>query len=563
MSEQASPHMRATKPVLRLRHRVPCPWRPARAGLLAATLLVGLLAISLGYSFQYRFECRATFPAVLCQSLSLAVPRALCAMALLGLVLCLRRDIARHLASGLRRDFAPGCYGLLILGVLCILAPLGYAMVGGALLPPPLMLGFWGGGLALAASGMVLCTMQPRRLRGDALRQSLWPVLVAILTGALLPDVVLQLQRAWDIEGLANATFWSVEQVLHLFAQDVQTQPARKIIAIEDFAVAVGPPCSGIEGLALITVFTMAYLLLFRRDLMLARALWLLPLGLVLSWGLNVIRIAGLILIGRYVSPDLAANGFHSHAGWIAFLTLALGIAGAAHRISWFHVPSGSAVPWPRTGFFADPKVVLILPFAVFMASSTLLSAVAVIPGLYYPLRILAVVAVFWLGRAVFCRHDWQFAWLPLGAGIGCGLVWLATAPPATAADTALVVTLGAMPTALLIGWIVMRVLGTAVVVPLLEECFFRGYLQARIAHLGTGCHAALWGRICPALGVLISALGFGVLHDRVVAGGLAGLLFGVIYARRERLADAVYAHGAANAVIAAAAMQAGAWHLI
>lgn len=425
MSEQASPHMRATKPVLRLRHRVPCPWRPARAGLLAATLLVGLLAISLGYSFQYRFECRATFPAVLCQSLSLAVPRALCAMALLGLVLCLRRDIARHLASGLRRDFAPGCYGLLILGVLCILAPLGYAMVGGALLPPPLMLGFWGGGLALAASGMVLCTMQPRRLRGDALRQSLWPVLVAILTGALLPDVVLQLQRAWDIEGLANATFWSVEQVLHLFAQDVQTQPARKIIAIEDFAVAVGPPCSGIEGLALITVFTMAYLLLFRRDLMLARALWLLPLGLVLSWGLNVIRIAGLILIGRYVSPDLAANGFHSHAGWIAFLTLALGIAGAAHRISWFHVPSGSAVPWPRTGFFADPKVVLILPFAVFMASSTLLSAVAVIPGLYYPLRILAVVAVFWLGRAVFCRHDWQFAWLPLGAGIGCGLVWL------------------------------------------------------------------------------------------------------------------------------------------
>jgi membrane protease YdiL (CAAX protease family) len=52
----------------------------------------------------------------------------------------------------------------------------------------------------------------------------------------------------------------------------------------------------------------------------------------------------------------------------------------------------------------------------------------------------------------------------------------------------------------------------------------------------------------------------FGAMHGRFLAGTLAGVALGLTLARRGRLADAVVAHGTANALIAAYALSTQQW---
>lgn len=64
--------------------------------------------------------------------------------------------------------------------------------------------------------------------------------------------------------------------------------------------------------------FSTVLLLLFRGEFTFPRALLLVPAALVLSFALNIARIAVLVLIGDAGYPGVA-YGFHSQAGWIAF----------------------------------------------------------------------------------------------------------------------------------------------------------------------------------------------------------------------------------------------------
>lgn len=527
-------------------------------------MAVALIVISIGYGFHYEFVCRDAFPVPLCQSLSLAVPRMLCAMALVGLVLLVKSDIRREMLGILRRQPDLPFLCLLAVGFLIVLVPLVYLTVTSSLLNSTTMLMFWIVGLAVSGVGLGGALVDPTQLRSETWRKGGATVLFVVLVGLALPDVVLLFQAAWTIDALSYATFDSVAWVLRILGQAVESIPEEMALVIDDFGVAVGPQCSGIEGFALITVFTLVYLVLFRQQLMMRRAMWVLPCALLLSWCLNVIRIAVLILIGRYISPDLAIDGFHSHAGWIAFLVLALGVAFAAHKVTWFRKPLSEAEQnltpdaTEKPPFFADPAVVFVLPFAVFMASSTVTSALSETPALLYPLRALAVLVILILGRQVLRRMDWTVDPLAVLAGGICGGLWLLTAAPAGDADIALVGALDALPPVLFAGWAFSRVIGTAVLVPILEEAFFRGYLQDRIGGIG-----GAWAKVWPWVGLAVGAVLFGALHDRYVAGALAGLLFGLIYMRQNRLADAIYAHAAANIVIAAAALYQGAWYLI
>ena len=53
--------------------------------------------------------------------------------------------------------------------------------------------------------------------------------------------------------------------------------------------------CSGYEGIGLIWAFLTAYLVLFRRRLRFPRALLLFPIGTLVMWLANGVRIAALV----------------------------------------------------------------------------------------------------------------------------------------------------------------------------------------------------------------------------------------------------------------------------
>ena len=61
---------------------------------------------------------------------------------------------------------------------------------------------------------------------------------------------------------------------------------------------------------------------------------------------------------------------------------------------------------------------------------------------------------------------------------------------------------------------------------------------------------------------MVVSSVLFGAMHQRFVAGTLAGLLLAIAYRRRGRLGDAILAHATANGLIAATVLFGGRWSL-
>ena len=98
-----------------------------------------------------------------------------------------------------------------------------------------------------------------------------------------------------------------------------------------------------VVSVVLITTLLAVYLWWFRRIHRFPQSLLLLPVGMLLMWLANVVRITALILVGIWISPEIAVDGFHSAAGWIAFLTVGLGIIWGASRSPFFTTPEGLA----------------------------------------------------------------------------------------------------------------------------------------------------------------------------------------------------------------------------
>ena len=66
------------------------------------------------------------------------------------------------------------------------------------------------------------------------------------------------------------------------------------------------------------------------------RALLLLPLGDAAMWLANIASIALLVAVRVWIVPAVAAQGFHSQAGWLAFIGIALGLVVGSRRIRFF-----------------------------------------------------------------------------------------------------------------------------------------------------------------------------------------------------------------------------------
>lgn len=428
---------------------------------------------------------------------------------------------------------------------------------------------FWAGvslsvlGVATWLVGAMFAVAPPRAWAAAARRAGIALPVVAALVFLAKP-LASSAEWIWYEGSLAFATFQTVASVLEAMGFDATVAPRTFEIVVDEFGVMVDRQCSGVEGFVLITSFLTIYGVLFRDQLRLDRFLLLFPIGVAVSWCFNVVRIVTLIVIGANGYPELAINGFHSHAGWLMFVLVSLSLALAAHGLPWFRrapaidvaAPAAPAQAPPRAlpPFFEDMKAAEILPFMVFMLSALVASTFSETPNLYYPLRFVAVLAVLWLFRGVLARIDWRVDPLSVAVGAAIGVAWVATAPVASDGDAALRAALDATPLAVFALWVATRLLGTAVLVPLVEELFFRGYL---LRLFGDDRPARL------ALGIVVSTLLFAALHDRWLAAGLAGAIFAALALRRGKIADAIYGHAAANALIAAWALSDGDWSVI
>ncbi len=362
-------------------------------------------------------------------------------------------------------------------------------------------------------------------------------------------------RSAWN--GFSGITLRLSYAILSLYESDARVSYAEQWLGIGNkFEVGVDASCSGYEGIGLVTVFLSLYLWVFRGSLRFPQALLLLPIGIVTIWLLNAVRIAVLVSIGAHVSPEVAIGGFHSQAGWIAFLLVAIGIMAMAPRIAFFANGERAAAAAPSGSerlMFA-----YLAPFMCLMAASIIAAAAAPYDAWLYLLKVAMVGACLWLFRDIYRDLLSRIDLIAMGSGIAVGMLWVVTAPTSQSSEVAAWIV--AQPVWLAAIWLVFRALGSIVMIPIAEELAFRGLLYRWLIsrNFETVSFATFsW------LALIVSSLLFGLMHQRIVAGALAGAVFALLMFRSGRLSDAIVSHMAANAVIVVWAIAAQHWHLL
>ena len=407
---------------------------------------------------------------------------------------------------------------------------------------------------------------------------------------------------AWNMGDLTQS-FWKytgdttvrlVELLLRSFAGGPVVRPEPFVIGTDAFHVRIAPACSGFHGIGLMTVLLAGCLWWFRRLYRFPQALLLFPVGITLIWLANVVRITALILVGIWISPAIAVDGFHSTAGWIAFLTVGLGLIWAASRVPFFSRTTAAAGEVPEevppvvnAPAFSSvverpaniPTPACLLPFLALTAVTMLTRAFTSGFDILYPMRVVCVAAVLWSLRRSYAWREWRVSPMAVAIGVVAFAAWVVLTPIATIFATAAagggLSPQDALPQSLMpmdarqldpgqLGqpwtalWLCFRVVGSVFTVPIAEELFFRGFVIRRC--IAEDADSVPDGQFS-WFSFAVSSAAFGFLHgDAWLAGIVAGVLFAAALYRRRRLCDAVVAHATTNALLSGTVIATGSW---
>jgi exosortase E/protease (VPEID-CTERM system) len=384
--------------------------------------------------------------------------------------------------------------------------------------------------------------------------------MVVLGAGACVAATVAE--RIWY--PLARWTLFLSAALLRPFLPGLSIDPAARVLGTPNFLVEVAPGCSGYEGIGLILVFTTACLWFFRREWLFPRALLLIPVGVAAIWLSNAVRVAGLVFIGSTLSPDVAMKGFHSHIGWILFNGVALGICLLARRVSWI-TASGPAIEvqgHEPVSEVHDRNAVAayLMPFVAILAAGLLAGAVSAGFEWLYPVRIVAAAGALWYFRHTYRQLDWRVGWPALAAGAAVFLFWIGLDRLLGMASSGIPAPLAQAAPSARSAWILLRIIGAVVTVPIAEELAFRGFLLRRLVSADFESVAFCGFQWLP---FVISSVVFGALHgERWLAGTLAGMVYALVLLRKGKMGEAVIAHATTNALLAAWVLSTGQWQL-
>ena len=416
--------------------------------------------------------------------------------------------------------------------------------------------------ICAAAVSWCLATM-PAPFWGDWLSSDPWVLPGAAFAGALTylaghHLTYLVVTRFDDlVEPLQRSTLWLVAILLRLFVKDIVFEPQKYIIGTQQFSVFVDTPCAGWEGIGLFLTFFSIFLLFYRRNYRFPQVLILLPIGALIVWLSNAIRLVLLVIIGSFW-PWVAIEGFHSVAGWLFFDAVTVVLVAISRQLTLFSktAPLGGIREITAPNSAAPYLVPLMTIIAISMVTRVFFIGFDAV----YPVRLLITAAVLW-----FYRDRILLSWKPSWTAVLLGLlgfgVWLALPLGDQSASTDAAFSLGlyGLPHWGQLLWVSSRALGAIVVIPVAEELAFRGYLLRKLIRsdfesVPIGCFTWFSFLTCSIL--------FGTLHARWLAGILAGMIFAVAVYRRGLLSDAIVSHSITNGLLAAYVVTTHQWYL-
>ena len=367
------------------------------------------------------------------------------------------------------------------------------------------------------------------------------------------PDLMEVLVNFWS-GLLLIPTMNLASGISHIFGLSYEVLPdlveGLPAFGTSQFEVEIAPVCSGYEGMSLIIILLGGYCFIQKKILKVSWALLILPIAGLMMFLLNGLRIFLLVAIGHYWSPQLAIDGFHSVAGWLNLLVtfiLALFIL----NLPFFQKEQRASKS------FELGDTALLLPLMSLIVIGLLTKAITPDFAWLYPIHIVIASLVLYCFRKPFRLFVTRPSTLSIAIGVLVFILWIVLIPENQEQSAHFVGELDTAPLWLSLLWLLFRVVGATVIVPIAEEFAFRGYIQPHLESFfeQKGFKSA---SVIASLG--IAALLFGYVHSNMLAGSVAGLFFGLAYLQRRQLMDAVIAHAVTNALLAGYVMGFGYW---
>ena len=209
-------------------------------------------------------------------------------------------------------------------------------------------------------------------------------------------------------------------------------------------------------------------------------------------------------------------------------------------------------MPSLRQKITASPALIRVLPFGLFLVLTSCQGKFC--PGSefwFYLAKTIVGVWLIWFMRPFIAEMRWRISWEAVAVGIAVFALWVgldglypklgsAGAPwnPGThfGHDS---------PLALL--FIITRVIGSTLVVPPLEEVFYRSFVYRTLAKPDFQSVLLNYFAWVP---FLATAAVFGFSHHEWLAGILCGFAYQGLVLRKNRLGDAITAHAITNLLL-------------
>jgi len=196
------------------------------------------------------------------------------------------------------------------------------------------------------------------------------------------------------------------------------------------------------------------------------------------------------------------------------------------------------------------PHLVRIVPFVVF-AVLTLAQGLFGETGAYwiYTLKTLSGAWLIWLVWKHVKEMRWNFSWEAIVAGIAVFVAWVGLDglyPPVFGERTAAFNPLESYGGGSAIAWmfIAVRISGSSLVVPMLEEVFYRSFLYRCLIKTD---FLSVPLKSFNLAAFLIVCAGFGLSHFEWLPAILCACVYQGLVIRKGRLGDAITAHAITN----------------
>lgn len=224
----------------------------------------------------------------------------------------------------------------------------------------------------------------------------------------------------------------------------------------------------------------------------------------------------------------------------------------------------------------SSPALARALPFVIFLALTTCQGRFGEGSRYWFYLaKTIVGIWLVWVMRPAVAEMRWAFSWEAVAAGVGVFLIWVGLDGHYPSVEEifqkvfhkekSATVELPWNPnnqfgagSALAWLFIIARIAGSSIIVPPLEEVFYRSFLYRWIARpdwqsvpLGTFA----WKPF------LITAAIFGLAHFQWLAGILCACAYQLLVCRKKRLGDAMTAHAITNLLLGLWVVWKGAWN--